>query len=138
MEVIKELYTGTPNSDIRKLCTVLWGRTGECKQTQCPHRSWRERTKAMWYYSPTKNKLIYQVIANTYDFWLSGQYGKYNSNIFLFPPLGPFSLKNDALPLNSLFWSPPTAVQDLKHHIHIWRFLIYIFLGSHVPVLTVN
>ena len=66
-------------------CT-LWE---ECKQTHCPHRSWRERTKAlMWYYSPTKNKLIYQ--ANTYDFWLSGQYGKYNSNIFLFLPLGPF------------------------------------------------
>ena len=43
-------------------CT-LWE---ECKQTQCPHRSWRERTTAlMWYYSPTKNKLIYQVRANT-------------------------------------------------------------------------
>ena len=26
------------------------------------------------------------------------------------PGLGPFSHKNDALPLNSLFWSPPTAV----------------------------
>ena len=49
-----------------------------------------------------KNQLIYQVRANTYDFWLSSQYGKYNSNIFLF--------HDDALPLNSLFWSPPTAV----------------------------
>ena len=71
-------------------CT-LWE---ECKQTQCPHRNWRERTTALvWYYSPTKNKLIYQVRANTYNFWLSGQYGKYNSNIFLFHPLGPFLSK---------------------------------------------
>ena len=74
-------------------CT-LWE---ECKQTQCPHcshRSWRERTKAlMWYYSPTKNKLIYQVRANINDFWLSGQYGKYKSNIFLFHPLGSFPSK---------------------------------------------
>jgi len=45
------------------------------------------------YYSPTKNKLIYQVRTNAYDFWLSGQYGKYNSNIFLFLPLGPFPSK---------------------------------------------
>ena len=69
---------------------TLWE---ECKQTQCPHKSWRERTKAlMWFYSPTKNKLIYQFRANIYDFWLSGQYGKYNRNIFLFHPLGPFPL----------------------------------------------
>ena len=26
------------------------------------------------------------------------------------PALAPFSLKNDALPLNSLFWSPPSEV----------------------------
>ena len=68
-------------------CT-LWE---ECKQTQCPHRSWRERIRAlMIYYSPTKNKLIYQVIM---IFWLSGQYGKYNSNIFLFPLVCPLSSK---------------------------------------------
>ena len=72
---------------MRKLCTVLCIRKDQS-------RSWRERTKAlMWYYSPTKNKLTYQVRANTYDFWLSGQYGKYNSNIFLFHPLGPFPSK---------------------------------------------
>ena len=71
-------------------CT-LWE---ECKQTQCPHRSWRERIRAlMIYYSPTKNKLIYQVRANKYYFWLSGQYGKYNSNIFLFPLVCPLSSK---------------------------------------------
>ena len=64
----------------------------------------------MWYYSPTKNKLIYQVRANTYEFWLSGRYGKYNSIIY------SYSLPWDLFPqkwcmaLNSLFWSPPTAV----------------------------
>ena len=88
-------------------CT-LWE---ECKQIQCPPRSWSKGTKAlMWYYSPTKNKLIYQVKANTYDFWLSGQFGKYNIITFLFHPFWALSLKNDALPLNSLFWSLPTAV----------------------------
>ena len=57
----------------------------------------------MWYYSPTKkNKLIYQVRANT------------------IPPLGPFSLKNDALPLNSLLWSPPTAV----HIFDAWDIVV--------------
>ena len=101
-------------------CT-LWE---ECKQTQCPHRNWRERTTALvWYYSPTKNKLIYQVRANTYNFWLSGQYGKYNSNIFLFHPLGPFLSKKwcaDLLPLQYTV---------LTHEI--WRFLVYIFLASY-------
>ena len=65
----------------------------------------------MWYYSPTKKqKLIYQVRANTYDIWVSGQYWKYCSNIFLFHPLGPFPSKKDPFPLIFLFWSPPTAV----------------------------
>ena len=41
----------------------------------------------MWYYSPTKNKLKYQI---------------------------------DALPLNSLFWSPPTAV----HGFDAWDMAI--------------
>ena len=41
----------------------------------------------------TKNKLLYQVRANTFDFCLSGQYGKYNSNICLFHPLGPLPSK---------------------------------------------
>ena len=50
--------------------------------------------------------------ANTYDFWLSGQYGKYNSNIFIFHSLGPFPSKM----LNSLFWSPTTAV----HRFDAW------------------
>ena len=32
------------------------------------------------------------------------------------PCIGPFSIINDALPLNSLFWSPPTAV----HRFDAW------------------
>ena len=39
-------------------------------------------------------------------FWLIW---KILQQYILIPPLGPFSLKNDELPLNSLFWSPPTA-----------------------------
>ena len=127
-------YQGTiyRNAQLRYKQIVYCTLWEERKQTQCPHRSWKERTKAlMWFYSPTKNKLTYQVRANTYDFWLNGQYGKYNSNIFLFHPgLGPFSLKIDALPLNSLFWSPPTAVHILTHQI--WRFLVYIFLDHYI------
>ena len=60
----------------------------EYKQTQRPHRSWRERTTAlMWYYSPTKNKLIYQVRANTYDYWLSWLIAiySYSTSWTLFP-----------------------------------------------------
>ena len=45
----------------------------------------------MWYYSSTKNKIIYQVRANTYDFWLSGQYEK--SNILLSTPGALFPQK---------------------------------------------
>ena len=48
-------------------------------------------------------------------------------SIYLIPP--PFII--DVLPLNSLFWSPPTAVHDLTHQI--WRFLVYIFLGPAYP-----
>ena len=59
----KVLHTRRPTQ------IVYWTLWEECKQTQCPYRSWRERTEAlMWYYSSTKNKLIYQVRANTYDF----------------------------------------------------------------------
>ena len=105
---------------------TLWE---ECKQTHCPHRRWRERTKALiWYYSPTKNKLIYQVRANTYEFWLSGQYGKYNSNIFLFHPMGPFPSKMMRCPWILCFDLLPLQYTDLTHDI--WRFLVYIFLGT--------
>ena len=93
-----------------------------------PCRSWRERTKAlMWYYSPTKNKLIYQVRANTFDFWLSGQYGKYNSNIFFIPPLGPFSLKMMHCPRILCFDLLSLQYTDLTYEI--WRVLVYIFIA---------
>ena len=95
-------------------CT-LWE---ECKQTQRPHRSWRERTKGlMWYNSPTKNN----------DFWLSGQYGKYNSNIFLFHPFGPFPSKIMRCPWILCLDLLPMQYTNLTHEI--WRFLVYIFLG---------
>ena len=59
-----------------------------------------------------KKQVNNQARANTYDFWLSGHYGKYNKNIYSYstPCLGALSLKNDELPLNSLFWSPPPTV----------------------------
>ena len=98
---------------------TLWE---ECKKAQCPHRSWRERTKAlMWYYSPTKNKLIYQVRAWWYLWFLAfWSIWKIHKQYILIPPSGPFSLKNDALPLNSLFWSPPAAV----HRFHAWDMVV--------------
>ena len=70
----------------------------------------------MWYYSPTKNKFIYIVRANTYDFWLSGQYGKFNSNIFLFHPLGPFPSKMMRCP-EFYIWSPPITAE---HRFDAW------------------
>ena len=83
----------------------------------------------MWYSSPSKkNKLIYQVRANTYVFWLSGQYGKFNSNIFLFHPLGPFPSKNMRCPWILCFDLLLLQYTDLTHEI--WRFLVYIFLGG--------
>ena len=96
LEYFLDQFQGTiyRNAQLRHTHIIYCTLWEECKQTQCPHRSWRERTTAlMWYYCPTKNKLIHQVKANTYDFWLSGQYGKYNSNIFLFQPLAHFPQK---------------------------------------------
>ena len=93
----------------------------------------KKTTALMWYYSPTKNKLIYQVWANTHDFWLSGQYGKYNSNIFLIHPLGLFPSKMMRCPWILCFDLLPLQYTDLTHQI--WRFLVYIFLGGHKVVL---
>ena len=64
------------NAQLRYTQIVYWTLWEECKQTQCPHRSWRERATAlMWYITvQQKNKLIYQ--ANTYDFWISGHIWK--------------------------------------------------------------
>ena len=102
----KELYAGTPNSDIRKLCTLLCGRN----------------------VNKPSNKLIYQVRANTYDFWLSGQFGKYNSKIFLFHPFAPFPSKLMRCPWILCFDLLLLQFTDLTNQI--WQFLVYIFLGS--------
>ena len=73
-----------------------------------PQNCWRERTKAlMRYYSPTKNKLIYQVM-------IFGFLVNMENTIAI--DSYPFSQRNNALPLNSLFWSPPTAV----HRFDAW------------------
>ena len=111
-------------------CT-LWE---ECKQTQCPHRSWRKRTTAlMWYYSPIKNKLIYQVRVNSTWFLAFWSIWKYNSNIFLFNPLGPFPSKTMRCPWILCFDLLPLQYTDLTHEI--LRFLVYIFLAwYHVSV----
>ena len=74
-------------------------------------------------YSPTKNKLIYQIRANTYAFWLSDQYGKYISNIFLFHPFSPSPQKCLWILCFDLL---PLQYTNLTHEI--WRFLVYIFL----------
>ena len=80
------------NAQLRYTQIVYCSLWEECKKTQCPHTSWRERTKALiWYYNPTKNKLIYIKLERIH--MISGQYGNYNSNIFLFHPLGPFPSK---------------------------------------------
>ena len=84
-------------------CT-LWE---ECKQTQCPHRSSRESSKAlMWYYSPTKNKLIYQDILMICGFLVNME-----NTIAIYSYSTPWTLfpqKWCVAP--ELCWSPPTAV----------------------------
>jgi len=93
-----------------------------------PKKLMRKDLKAlMWYYSPTKSKLIYQVRANTYDFWLSGRYRKYNSIIFLFNPLGSFPSKMMRCPWILCFDLLPLQYTDLAHQI--WRFLVYKFFA---------
>ena len=106
-------------------CT-LWE---ECKQTKCPHRSWRERIKAlMWFYSPTKTSYYINLEQILMIFWLSGKYGKYNRNIFLFHPLGPFPSKMMLCPWILCFNLLTLQYTDLTHQI--WRFLVFIFLGK--------
>ena len=79
----------------------------ERKQTQCPHRSWRERTTT----------LIWSI-------W------KYNSNIFFFHPLVLFPEKMMRCPWILCFDLLPLQYTDLTHEI--WRFLVYISLDISV------
>ena len=66
-------------------CT-LWE---ECNKTQYPQEVEGKGLK-LWFDITVQQK-IYIICANA--FRLSGQYGKHNSNIFLFHPLGPFPSK---------------------------------------------
>ena len=122
----KKLYTWNARLRYTHIkCCTLWE---ECKQAQCPRRSWRERTKALiWYYSPTKKQV--NISSSSEYIWYLAFWSiwKIQEQYIFIPLLGPFSLKNDALPLNSLFWSPPTAV----HRFDTWDgwFLVYIFLA---------
>ena len=103
----KELFTGTSNSDIRNLCTVHCGRNVHKPSTLTEVEG---KGLKLWCDIKVQQK-IYQVWTNT--FWLSGQYGKYNINILLFHPLGPFPTKMmrcpwilcfDLLPLQTQIW----------------------------------
>ena len=109
-------YQGTiyRNAQLRYKQIVYCTLWEECKQTQCPHRSWRERTKVLvWFYSPTKNKLIYQVRANTYS-----------TPCALFPQKR--CVAHDFFILISSHW----WLQYTDLTLQIWRFLVYIFLES--------
>ena len=115
---------GTVNGNAQQLrfthimyCT-LWE---ECKQT---HRSWRERTKALiWYYSPTKKQVN-----------ISGQYGKYNSNVFLLHPLDPFPSKMMRCPWILCFDLLPLQYTDLTHEK--WWFLVFFISWSSYSFIT--
>ena len=50
-----------------------------------------------------------------------------NTIHILIPPLGPLSIKNNALPMNSCFDLLPLQYTDLTHQI--WQF-IYFFLPT--------
>ena len=112
----KELYTATPNSDIHILCTVICGRNVN-KPSEAG------KGLMLWW-----DSTVYQVRANTYDFWLFGQYGKYNVNIFLFHPLGPFPSEMIYCPWILCFDLLPLQYTDLMHQIlntsvrHVWLF----------------
>ena len=120
------IYTGTPNLDMCILCTVKCGRN--VNKPSAPTeiegkglKLWCDITvqqKTSLYIKLKRIHMIFGFLVNIE-----------NTKEYIFiTPLGPFSLKNDALPLNFLFWSPPLQYTDLTHQI--WRFLVYIFLGS--------
>ena len=76
---------------------------------------------------------------NTYDFWLSGQYGKYNSNIFFIPPLGPFSLKMMRCPWILCFDLLSLHYMDLTHEIRrfLGLYISCIYLSRDILFLVV-
>ena len=93
----KKLYTGTLISDVLKLCTVLCGRNTNkpCALTEVEGNGLK-----LWCDIAVQQKTSYikleRILFGFLVIWkIQKQY---------------ISLKNDMLPLNSLFWSPPTAV----------------------------
>ena len=108
-------YIQERTTQIRKLCTVHCGMN--VNKASAPIEVWRERTKSlMWYYSPTKNKLIYQSldrILMIFDFLVLTWKIRWQ---YIFPSKMmhcPWILCFDLLPLQNT---------DLTHAI--WRFLV--------------
>ena len=97
------------NAHLRYTYIVYCKLWEECKQTQCPTQKLKEKD-----YS---SDVILQ--------FNKKQYGKYNSNIFLFHPLGPFPSKMMRYPWILCFDLLPLQYTDLTHEI--WRFLVYIY-----------
>jgi len=81
----KELYTGTPNSDLRILCTV------HCKRNVnnlvLPQKLKGKDCSSDVILQSNKKQLLERIL------WLFGQYEKYNSNIFFFHPWALFPQK---------------------------------------------
>ena len=127
------LYQGTiySNAQLRythKLCTIICGRNVN---------------------KPSEGKgLMLQSLssyrANTYDFWLFGQYGRYNGNIFLFHPLGPFPSEMIYCPWILCFDLLPLQYTDLTHQIlntsarHVWLFKGRTRKLKHLTMLPFN
>ena len=101
-------------------CT-LWE---ECKQTQCLHEV-EGKGPEFWCDITVQQKTSkYIKLERILMILLSGQYGKYNSIILLFPPLGPFPLKMMRCPWILCFDHLPLQYTDLTHEI--WRFLYFL------------
>ena len=80
-----------------------------------------------------KNKLIYQVRVNIYNFWLSGQYGNNISNIFLFHRTFPSKMMRWTWLL--CFDLLPLQYTDLTHEIWRGSWSIY-FLSETKEILV--
>ena len=128
----KELYTGTPNSDIRILFIVLCGRN--VNKPSSPTRVegkglklWCDITvqqKTSLYIKLKRILIIFGFLINMEN----------KIAIYSYSTPWPISLKNDALPLNSLFWSS-TQIWHIRYgdswSIH---FLINSMFKIHVEL----
>ena len=126
------LNQGTPNTDKCILCPVHGGRNVNNPSTPIEVERkglqlWCDIAVQQWhnYIKLERILLIFGFLVN-----MENTIAMY----FLFHPLGPFSLKNAALPLNSLFWSPLTAVHRFDASnmaVPGLYFLLKIFLENH-------